>query len=725
MNEKVAVSGEIKNEIKTKNSGIQIHEHNLLLPITSPAYRILFLQRTIGNHAVGKLLRSGAFNNNYRIPVIQRDPENPGGTPELQLSRPEEIALSRSSPGEFTGVAEPLSLSLYNFGIDVAQPKKEHREVLSELGRFLGETSTVPITLRVIGFADSSGDELYNLKLSTRRAEAVRSILQPSVTQRISISAYGETNPAAPNETVSGRSRNRRVDIRFAVQRPPTLQPLPRPEPVPPGQQPPQPGPQPPGTQPPGGGGGEEHSFCEKYPILCGIGITPFFLPLICLVAPEVCIAATCILVPELCLIPLPPPPPSQPPERPPRREDGDRHPIVTFVPAVRSQNTPFGMRDRISLRDPVNITAVVINPPAPTSPITIDVDGTGQNGGIATINGQTQIQIMGTTLLEILGTQMSAENFAYNPYLQLAAWWSNDLVGSSNRFAVSAIAQNWSAALDSVEVTRFGYAFYTKMDWVSDSGAYPDLDACRYVELVDVIEENGGMTGMGTGEVNDPDVIETCDLHPTFDQHGTPHEYTRVAGHSRLKQLFRIRDMRSNSGWAPSRNSGFEIERRFERDPANPRCWHLAVRKRGAPVTIGSMNSGAGVGNVHHDFRNINCDPPPPPPGHDEPPPPPPPPQVEPPTTPPHSGPPACDRAELARRVDQCIEEAKQGAIECTLGVILPAGGWGGVGQGIEYLICLERVRRALLECDRRAKADTNCPDSLPPPLPEEVKIA
>ena len=38
----------------------------------------------------------------------------------------------------------------------------------------------------------------------------------------------------------------------------------------------------------------------------------------------------------------------------------------------------------------------------------------------------------------------------------------------------------------------------------------------------------------------NDPDDIATGDLHPTFDEHGTPHEYTRSAGRSLVKQLYR-----------------------------------------------------------------------------------------------------------------------------------------------------------------------------------------
>lgn len=77
------------------------------------------------------------------------------------------------------------------------------------------------------------------------------------------------------------------------------------------------------------------------------------------------------------------------------------------------------------------------------------------------------------------------------------------------------------------------------------------------------------------------------------------------------------------------------------------------------------------------------------------------------------------CDQEELARRVDACVEEAEQGAIECTAGLNPLGGGWGGVGEGIEYYLCLDQVRKRLLDCDKKAKEDTHCPDS-PAPDPE-----
>jgi outer membrane protein OmpA-like peptidoglycan-associated protein len=644
--------------------------------------------------------------------VLLRQPLDGGGNDvdEHPITRQQEIELSISSPGEYTGQTSPLTLSLYNFGIDIATPKAEHHAVLLELGRLLASRATAATKVQAIGFADSTGGEIHNLVLSEHRANAVEAILRPLVAQHVSVSAFGDSNPAASNDTVSGRSRNRRVDLRFMA--------------VGPAPQPPGPAPQPPGPEPtpvkppiqpppgPGGGGGkkDDSHICDDFPLICGIGVIPFLVPLVCVIAPEACLALGCAVEPTLCIPPVPTTPPGEP-KKPEEPKEDDGRPHVHFIPAVRATNTPSGMADRIGLRDPVHVTAVVVSPKPLATPIMIDVDGAGAKAGVATVNGSAQVQITATTALEVRGTAMTAPNFPMSPFLQLGAWWSNSLIGASNRFAVSSILEDWTAEFLDAETTKFGHAFWVWMDWVSDSGAYRDLNECLWVELVGLVEESGGMTGMGIGGVNDPKDAPPGDLHRVPDQHGTPHEYAQREGHNRVRQLWRIRDLRSNSGWVASRNSGFQIDREMKRDTANPRCWQLTVEKVGAPVSIGGLASSAGTGSAKHIFHDLNCDPE----KHDPTPEPVPTPVPEPtpvPTPEPNSGVPQCDRKELARRVDACIEQAEQDAKECTLGLIPFTGGWGGAQSSLDYLACLDRMRERLLKCDRRAKQDTHCED-------------
>ncbi len=69
--------------------------------------------------------------------------------------------------------------------------------------------------IRVEGHTDSSGSESFNLNLSQQRADAVRLLLinYGVVGDRIEAVGMGESSPVADNNTESGKSKNRRVDI--------------------------------------------------------------------------------------------------------------------------------------------------------------------------------------------------------------------------------------------------------------------------------------------------------------------------------------------------------------------------------------------------------------------------------------------------------------------------------------------------------------------------------
>ena len=71
--------------------------------------------------------------------------------------------------------------------------------------------------VEIEGYADSTGPEAYNVELSLRRARAVRDFLVDELgidRSALSVVAYGEAYPAAPNTTVEGRAANRRVEFR-------------------------------------------------------------------------------------------------------------------------------------------------------------------------------------------------------------------------------------------------------------------------------------------------------------------------------------------------------------------------------------------------------------------------------------------------------------------------------------------------------------------------------
>ncbi len=69
----------------------------------------------------------------------------------------------------------------------------------------------------IFGYTDSSGKPEYNLTLSKDRAESVKSYLisKGLVAERLKTTGLGIADPIATNETVEGKSQNRRVE--FAI----------------------------------------------------------------------------------------------------------------------------------------------------------------------------------------------------------------------------------------------------------------------------------------------------------------------------------------------------------------------------------------------------------------------------------------------------------------------------------------------------------------------------
>ncbi len=71
--------------------------------------------------------------------------------------------------------------------------------------------------VEIIGHTDSIGSELFNLRLSIDRAEAVMEFLRSHgvALLRLSADGRGEAEPIADNDSAEGRARNRRVELRL------------------------------------------------------------------------------------------------------------------------------------------------------------------------------------------------------------------------------------------------------------------------------------------------------------------------------------------------------------------------------------------------------------------------------------------------------------------------------------------------------------------------------
>jgi outer membrane protein OmpA-like peptidoglycan-associated protein len=99
------------------------------------------------------------------------------------------------------------------FDVDRAAVKPASQENLNNLAKILDKYPDTDILIE--GHTDSTGSDEHNLTLSRQRAQAVANYLaQINVNPtRFTIMGYGESQPAAENETAEGRALNRRVDL--------------------------------------------------------------------------------------------------------------------------------------------------------------------------------------------------------------------------------------------------------------------------------------------------------------------------------------------------------------------------------------------------------------------------------------------------------------------------------------------------------------------------------
>ena len=108
---------------------------------------------------------------------------------------------------------KPMVLEGVNFDNDKAVLRQEDMAVLDQAAATLKEWGEVKV--EVAGHTDNRSSDAYNMKLSQRRAEAVRDYLisKGVAADRLSAKGYGESRPIADNVTEQGRFKNRRVEL--------------------------------------------------------------------------------------------------------------------------------------------------------------------------------------------------------------------------------------------------------------------------------------------------------------------------------------------------------------------------------------------------------------------------------------------------------------------------------------------------------------------------------
>ncbi len=133
---------------------------------------------------------------------------------EAELNRLQQ-ALSQIAETRRTamGLIMTLDSNSVRFAFNQATVQPHYRDILTRI-------ATILMTLKgfrifVYGYTDDIGTQAYNLKLSARRADAVRNYLvkagiEPKI---ISAKGFGKTDPRVRGNTPQARAANRRVEI--------------------------------------------------------------------------------------------------------------------------------------------------------------------------------------------------------------------------------------------------------------------------------------------------------------------------------------------------------------------------------------------------------------------------------------------------------------------------------------------------------------------------------
>jgi len=109
--------------------------------------------------------------------------------------------------------------AVVNFAVGSSVISASDKAALKQLAQ--SATGLTGYIIQVKGFADTSGNAAMNQQLSMDRAQEVIAFLLQDcnipVRHIIAPGAMGTADPAAPNETASGRAENRRVEVKVLV----------------------------------------------------------------------------------------------------------------------------------------------------------------------------------------------------------------------------------------------------------------------------------------------------------------------------------------------------------------------------------------------------------------------------------------------------------------------------------------------------------------------------
>jgi outer membrane protein OmpA-like peptidoglycan-associated protein len=152
---------------------------------------------------------------------------------EYRKQREAELAQLQQALGQIAdtkrtaiGLVMTLDSKSIRFDFDKADIKPQYRDILNRIAGIL--MTLKGYSIAVYGYTDDVGTQAYNLKLSERRATAVRDFLvQAGISPKIlSTKGFGKADPRVPGNSEKARAANRRVEIGIVDSRLLTNSPL-------------------------------------------------------------------------------------------------------------------------------------------------------------------------------------------------------------------------------------------------------------------------------------------------------------------------------------------------------------------------------------------------------------------------------------------------------------------------------------------------------------------
>ena len=140
----------------------------------------------------------GVADNEDRCPEVKGTIANKG-CPEMKVEDVKKI----------TQIASKIFFETNSDKLKVASLVQ-----LDELAEILKRYEGANLTIE--GHTDSKGEDAYNLDLSQRRTESVKTYLMSKgiMESRLTATGFGETTPIGDNNTSTGRAKNRRVELK-------------------------------------------------------------------------------------------------------------------------------------------------------------------------------------------------------------------------------------------------------------------------------------------------------------------------------------------------------------------------------------------------------------------------------------------------------------------------------------------------------------------------------